>query len=461
MHRSGTSAMARVLSLAGGALPERVIQPGPDNPLGFWEPWEMVALNDEILADIGSSWDDILVHVADTAAWERRDAFLGRAEAFVTNNFGDRPLPVIKDPRASVLTRLWRQALVTGGYRPVYVIMVRHPVEVAGSLAARDGFPTAKSLLVWAAYMLAAERDTRDEARVFVAYPDLIADWRAVLDRIQTVVGNALPGRDDAAAAEIDRYLSRSHRHHEASDQPLSGPDVLPVVAAVHDWMQAAAAGRSPDPGIMDEAAGSLDQLAATLAPIQAYERRYTAAREASLQSGLADAEARLLRARGHAIELELGLAEQDARTVARARVLEASLAVETTRAATARAEAASRQAELRAAHLSLTGLQTELAEARRMASDIRSTLAAVQTEAADRLQAVQARDIRIGTLEHDLEAGLRRIQQLDADHVEWRARAESLAARIDTIKRSLAWKVARPIRVIEGRLKRRGAPAS
>ncbi|MFY7850700.1 MAG: hypothetical protein ACOVQ6_02790, partial [Brevundimonas sp.] len=38
MHRSGTSAVARLLSLAGGALPGNIIQPGPDNPTGFWEP---------------------------------------------------------------------------------------------------------------------------------------------------------------------------------------------------------------------------------------------------------------------------------------------------------------------------------------------------------------------------------------------------------------------------------------
>jgi hypothetical protein len=34
MHRSGTSAMARLLSLSGATLPERVMDPGPDNPLG-------------------------------------------------------------------------------------------------------------------------------------------------------------------------------------------------------------------------------------------------------------------------------------------------------------------------------------------------------------------------------------------------------------------------------------------
>ena len=515
MHRSGTSAMARVLSLAGAALPERVIQPGPDNPLGFWEPWEMVALSDEILSDIGSSWDDIFVHAADSAAWDRREAFLDRAQAFVAHNFGDRPLPVIKDPRASALTRLWRQALVDGGYRPVYVIMARHPLEVAGSLAARDGFPTAKSLLVWAAYMLAAERDTRGESRVFVAYPDLIADWRAVLDRIAAVTAAPLPTRDDATAAEIDRFLSRTHRHHEADDAALAALGVLPVVELVHGWVRAAAAGQTPDPAIMDAAARTMDQLRATFEPIQVHERSRAEERETSLKSALADAETRLLRARAHGIELELGLAERDAEASTRIRDLECALAVEARRADAGNTEAAHLRTVSREANLCLTGLELELMETQQAlakahldltaesaaaaASDERSAQRLQQIQARDvrigtleqdldeahlnlttesaaaaasdersaqRLQQIQARDIRIGTLEQDLDDRQRRIHALETEQADLKARveslqavAESLQARIDTIKRSVGWKVARPIRVIEGRLKRRKAP--
>ena len=469
MHRSGTSAMARVLSLAGGALPERVIEPGPDNPLGFWEPWEMVALSDEILAEVGSSWDDIFVTAADAAAWDRREAFLGRAQAFVAHNFGDRPLPVLKDPRASVLTRLWRQSLVNNGYRPVYVIMVRHPLEVAGSLAARDGFPTEKSLLLWTAYMLAVERDTRGEARVFVAYPDLIADWRAVLDRIETAMNGPLPARNETTAVETDAYLSLSQRHHDARDDDLVALGVVPVVQAVHAWMQAAAAGQAPDPATIDVAARSLNDLRTTFAPIRADEHRGATELERALLLALADAEARLLRARGHAIELELGLAERQTIEATLTRDLEASQAA----TKTAQAKTASVRADLRAAHLSMTSFQTELAEQNRRfgelqaslielqsnLTDVRDTAASSNALAVERLLEIQARDIRMGTMEQDLETQRRLVEELGRKETEWRTRAEGLEARIEMMKRSLAWKVARPVRVIEGRLKRAKSP--
>ena len=58
MHRSGTSALTRVLSLCGGTLPQRIIGPNLDNPTGYWEPPEIVDIHNEMLAAAGSSWDD-------------------------------------------------------------------------------------------------------------------------------------------------------------------------------------------------------------------------------------------------------------------------------------------------------------------------------------------------------------------------------------------------------------------
>ena len=59
MHRSGTSAVARAVSLLGFSLGDQadLIPPGPDNPRGFWESKSLVVLNDELLSALGGSWD--------------------------------------------------------------------------------------------------------------------------------------------------------------------------------------------------------------------------------------------------------------------------------------------------------------------------------------------------------------------------------------------------------------------
>ena len=47
MHRSGTSAAARVFSLLGAGLPENLLPPQEgNNASGFWEPAALVAAHD-------------------------------------------------------------------------------------------------------------------------------------------------------------------------------------------------------------------------------------------------------------------------------------------------------------------------------------------------------------------------------------------------------------------------------
>src|SRR2546430_5534379 len=60
MHRSGTSAFARVFNLLGAELPRTHMTPEDfrGNPSGFWEPLEVVHLHDELLREAGRNWHD-------------------------------------------------------------------------------------------------------------------------------------------------------------------------------------------------------------------------------------------------------------------------------------------------------------------------------------------------------------------------------------------------------------------
>src|SRR5947209_6016108 len=66
MHRSGTSALARVLSLLGLDLPKTIYEAREDNPLGYWEPEPVIEAHEVFLAEVGSSMDDVLAF-GDTA----------------------------------------------------------------------------------------------------------------------------------------------------------------------------------------------------------------------------------------------------------------------------------------------------------------------------------------------------------------------------------------------------------
>src|SRR5438552_5828109 len=58
-HRSGTSMLTRLLHTCGLYLgPESELMPAQaDNPEGFWEHLGFVALNDELLNELGGAWD--------------------------------------------------------------------------------------------------------------------------------------------------------------------------------------------------------------------------------------------------------------------------------------------------------------------------------------------------------------------------------------------------------------------
>ena len=58
MHRSGTSALAGVLSKTGYDLPKNLLPASFDNPKGYFESKEIIALNDDLFAEMGAVWSD-------------------------------------------------------------------------------------------------------------------------------------------------------------------------------------------------------------------------------------------------------------------------------------------------------------------------------------------------------------------------------------------------------------------
>ena len=84
MHRSGTSALARVLSLRGAALPRQVLPPNAGNEKGYWEPERVVALNERILQSAGLAWNDAFAPGALEVAGAIDPRFLEDARAIVT-----------------------------------------------------------------------------------------------------------------------------------------------------------------------------------------------------------------------------------------------------------------------------------------------------------------------------------------------------------------------------------------
>ena len=204
MHRSGTSALTRVLSIAGAGLPKTLLPPVVgENDRGYWESLPLVEYHDKLLAELGSRWDDWRALDLSRVPIRRRDEIKAEFIDLLAAEFGDAPLIVVKDPRMCRFAWLGLEALDSAGIDARSVIAFRNPLEVAGSLKRRDSMTRGEAALLWLRHVLDAEAAKRGRTRAFVSYHNLLADWSAVststLGRTQSTLPEE-PARPGAGA---------------------------------------------------------------------------------------------------------------------------------------------------------------------------------------------------------------------------------------------------------------------
>ncbi len=216
-YRSGTSALSRVLNLCGAFLPERVVAARLGiNPKGFWESEAVRHLDARLLLHLGGDWKRVDFDIPQEGPVV--DEFLADSRDLLATEYGDAPFILIKDPRICVLAPLWHRALRESGYRPVYVVPVRNPLEAARSLDAQGDLPVAGGIALWLAYMQRIEAfvDAGDVDAVHVRYTELLDDWRSVVQRIARRLG--VPLATERHADEVDGFLEAGMRNQRATD---------------------------------------------------------------------------------------------------------------------------------------------------------------------------------------------------------------------------------------------------
>lgn len=229
MHRSGTSAMARMLSLLGCALPATLMPARAGNEGGHWESEAICGFNDALLDSVGSHWADWRMG-ADWAA--PGGDWLARGRQVLREEFGAAGLFVMKDPRQCRLMPFWRDVLAAEGVAARVVLTLRHPWEVAQSLARRDGIGAARAGLVWLGHMLGAEAGSRGMARSVCPYDALMAarakqGGEAALEDLARDLGERLgvawPSLSPRVLGEMAAFLDPAARHHVVDGAVLTG----------------------------------------------------------------------------------------------------------------------------------------------------------------------------------------------------------------------------------------------
>ena len=248
MHRSGTSALSGLLSLLGAAAPRTLMAPTKDNPRGYFESTEIMKANDRILSSAGSRWNDWGPFNPDWFDSGVAAQFREQLPALVEREFGDAPLLLIKDPRICRFFPFWQESLAALDIDSRVVIPLRHPLEVARSLEARDKFGRNRSLLLWLRHKLDAEAASRGTPRTFVRYESVIDDWKGVGRKIEKALGLKWAKWSGDTEMKIEEFLSPEHKHFEAEEALVLGDGELARwTEQVHHTFMALADGNPAD----------------------------------------------------------------------------------------------------------------------------------------------------------------------------------------------------------------------
>ncbi|MEA3213420.1 MAG: hypothetical protein QOE70_6477 [Chthoniobacter sp.] len=229
MHRSGTSMVTRLLKISGLYL-GRDADLGDvarDNRSAVWEDTKFVALNDEILEQLGGRWDSP-PQLQD--GWEDEEpiARLRVKAEMAFQEFFPHAFWGWNDPRNSLTLPFWRHLFPRGKV----VIPLRNPLEVALSLHRRHGTSYALGLQLWQAYNQRVLEWSRSEDRIITHYDSYFRSPHAELRRVLNFLQAA--ARDvEAACASVIGGL----RHAHFSTDHLLDAGVAPEVFELYRAM--------------------------------------------------------------------------------------------------------------------------------------------------------------------------------------------------------------------------------
>jgi hypothetical protein len=222
MHRSGTSAITRLINMMGAWLgDEQDIMPANEheNPEGYWERLAVFRAHDNLLHTLNPriavhrNWMYVANFNAECLATVPAVSIDPlRAELAILD--AHRPW-VVKDPRLCLLLPVWQTLLS----EPVYVLMYRHPLEVARSLANRvsEPVPVGFGLVLWEKYVLSTLQALQGKRVLVVSHQRLLAEPWQQCQRLHAYLRTGAPSLQLPSREQVEAFV-RPRLHHVRHD---------------------------------------------------------------------------------------------------------------------------------------------------------------------------------------------------------------------------------------------------
>lgn len=232
MHRSGTSALSGILSRVYDLdlLGDKMIEPDPSNPKGYFENFHLVYQNEQFMIDQNMPRYDALqsFDAATATVIANRNA----SQHFINGEIlmrgfyialSQRRAWLMKDPRLCFTLPVWL-CLMDGS--PGVVFIYRDPVEVSMSLHSKGEFSMEFGLWFWLENNMLAIKNSAHLCRVVVAHDNF---YRNPVDEVERIgselqrrcrisnVRSAMRSKEELQAV-VTTFIQPNLRHHHQSN---------------------------------------------------------------------------------------------------------------------------------------------------------------------------------------------------------------------------------------------------
>ena len=458
MHRSGTSALSRVLSLMGLYFGEENVETETHatNSQGFRDRGDVRQVNDAVLWSAGGDWDQVCRFEPELIPDERMGVYRRVMRRIVVHMDAHRPW-FVKEPRCCLTYPFWRSVLET----PVCIHIYRNPLDVARSLEARNGMPIPVGLALWEAYNVKAVDASADVKRLVVSYEQLMASPSRVVRNMIDLLDDQDYVLRAPTEVELKRLLNRELRHQRGGYEEYR-TIASDAQIALFEWFQEAESSGLATVGAMPTIApSSLETLRAHEATLVHPSVRARTASAAVLRRQHEDTNTEQALTR---LELEHALAE-----VASMRRGKATLSTELVnlrerndvmlqKVGAAEEKLKQKEAELSTAMKSLRTARGELIEAKWMEEALEASLS------------LKDRDMRIAVdmLDAARQSSEKEHQRLESEMRRRRTRIAELENAVDAVMEDVAlllasrrWRLGHAALSLPRRLLGRSAPAT
>lgn len=215
IYHSGTSLLAGCFNLLGINLGNSITLSNSINETKCDEENDIRLIHDNLLKNIGCRWDEIVNLPEGWTDSEAAQITENKMISLIERKSAETQLLAVSDPRICLLLPLWQNILNRIDMLPLFVIMIRHPFEVAVSLNKRYQMDILKGHLLWLIHYREAFNACLRHSHTIVNCDQLRTDPLSTLKDIGQVLDISFPLDMDSrnglirdwVATESNRYL--------------------------------------------------------------------------------------------------------------------------------------------------------------------------------------------------------------------------------------------------------------